>query len=105
MKKIPIFITIAAIICSCGEQENKTAEQKDTVNPSAASIKEIVGVGKVEHESKIVNLAAPSAGIINTIFKTDGDNVAAGEKLVQLEDNIERLKINEIKSQIQTQRS
>lgn len=105
MKRIPIFITIAAIICSCGEQENKTAEQKDTVNPSAASVKEIVGVGKVEPESKIVNLAAPSAGIINTIFKTDGDNVAAGEKLVQLEDNIERLKINEIKSQMQTQRS
>ncbi|MGM1430177.1 hypothetical protein ACS126_13030 [Sphingobacterium lactis] len=105
MKKISAIIAATIILSACGEQENKAKGQQETIDRSAADIKEIVGVGKVEPESKIVNLAATSGGIVNHIFKMDGDSVAEGEKLVQLENETEVLKTSEIKSQINTQRS
>lgn len=105
MKNISIITAIAVLLSSCGEQENKTKGEPETIDRSAGHIKEVVGVGKVEPESKIVNLAATSGGIISQIFKTDGESVAIGEKLVQLEDKIERLKISEIRSQMATQAS
>lgn len=105
MKRISIIIATAALLSSCGGNESDAIDQHETIDRSAANIKEVVGVGKVEPESKIVNLAAISGGIVSHIFKTDGDSVTAGEKLVQLEDETERLKMTEIKSQMNTQQS
>lgn len=105
MKRISIIIATAALLSSCGGNEGDAIDQQETIDRSAANIKEVVGVGKVEPESKIVNLAAISGGIVSHIFKTDGGSVTAGEKLVQLEDETERLKMTEIKSQMNTQQS
>lgn len=104
MNRISILIATALMLSSCGGEENKTIGQQETIDRSAAKISEVVGVGKVEPESKIVNLAATSGGIVSHIFKTDGDSVTAGEKLVQLENETELLKTSEIKSQMNTQR-
>lgn len=103
MKNRSIIIAAAILFSSCGEQKNKAKGGQGTIDHSAGHITEVVGVGKVEPESKIVNLAATSGGIIIQIFKTDGDSVAIGEKLVQLENETERLKISEIRSQMATQ--
>lgn len=105
MKRVAIIIATAVILSSCGGEENKTTTQEETVDHSRQSVKEVVGVGKVEPESKIVNLASTSGGIVRDIFKMDGDSVVPGEKLVQLEDETERLKITEVNTQINTQRS
>lgn len=105
MKRISAIIAAVILLSACGEQENKATGQQEMIDRSAANIKEIVGVGKVEPESKIVNLAAATGGIVSHIFKMDGDSVTTGEKLVQLEDETEVLKTSEIKSQINTQRS
>lgn len=105
MKKISILIATILLLNSCGEQEKKAKDQQETIDHSAAQITEVVGVGKVEPESKIVNLAATSGGIVTQVFKTDGDSVTGGEKLVQLENETERLKISEIRSQMKTQSS
>lgn len=104
MKNRLIVIAATIMLSACGEQENQTTGQQEIVDRSTADITEVVGVGKVEPESKVVNLAAASGGIINDIFKMDGDSVTAGEKLVQLENGTELLKIAEIKSQMLTQR-
>lgn len=105
MKRISIIIATAFLLSSCGDAENKTTDQQETINHSSFNITEVVGMGKVEPEGKIVNLAAISGGIVSQVFKKDGDSVATGEKLVQLENETELLKIAEIKSQMTTQRS
>ncbi|MEN5232934.1 HlyD family secretion protein [Sphingobacterium faecium] len=105
MKRISVIILSAVLLSACGGEENKTTGQAEAVDNSAMTVKEVVGIGKIEPESKIVNLASTSGGIVSHIFKMDGDSVTAGEKLVQLEDETERLKITEINSQINTQRS
>lgn len=105
MKRISVIIATAVMLSSCGGEENRTTGQEEAVNHSTMTVREVVGIGKVEPESKIVNLASTSGGIVSHIFKVDGDSVATGEKLVQLEDETERLKITEINSQINTQRS
>ena len=105
MKRISVIIATAVMLSSCGEQESKTTGQQEMIDRSTANITEVVGVGKVEPESKIVNLAATSGGIVSHIFKMDGDSVTTGEKLVQLENEAELLKTGEIKSRIVTQHS
>lgn len=105
MKTTSIIIATALMISACGEQESQTTDRQETIDRSAINITQVVGVGKVEPESKIVNLSATSGGIVSHIFKMDGDSVTAGEKLVQLENETELLKTGEIKSQVITQRS
>lgn len=105
MKRISAIIATAVLLSSCGGEENKSTGQQETIDRSAVHITEVVGVGKVEPESRIVNLAATTGGIVSHIFKTDGDSVPAGEKLVQLDNETELLKTAEIKSQMNTQRS
>lgn len=105
MKKILQTIMIAAVLSGCGDAEKKQNNNQEGVDRSAANVKEVTGVGKVEPESKIINLAATASGIVSHIYKTDGDSVKQGDKLVTLEDETERLKTQEINSQITTQRS
>ncbi len=103
-KQILILISMAHLI-SCGKQEKdsnldnqslkKTPEDKITL---------IVAVGKVVPESEIINLSAPMGGIVKAVYKKDGDTIAGGEPLVQLDDDLEQSKVNEIKIQIQSQR-
>lgn len=105
MKRISALIATAALLSSCGGEESRTTGQEKVAAPSTMTVKEVVGIGKVEPESKIVNLASTSGGIVRHIFKMDGDSVAAAEKLVQLEDETEHLKTAEINSQLNSQRS
>ena len=102
---IRLLVAISFLI-SCGKPEN---EQNDK-NQNTTTIREtktdlIIAVGKVEPENGIVNLSSQTGGIVKAILKKDGDKIAQGELLVQLDDDLERSRINEVKMQVQTQRS
>ena len=103
MKRIIYLLLLTTLLAACGKKTEKTAVQK--IDSTAVKVAEIVGVGKVEPEKSITNLAATSGGIVLQVLKDDGDTVQAGEALVRLNDEIEQLKISQLKSQIQTQRS
>lgn len=103
MKRIFYLLLLTTVLASCSKKAEKTTVQKS--DSTAVEVVEIFGVGKVEPESSITNLAATSSGIVLQVLKNDGDTVQAGEALVRLNDEIEQLKISQLKIQIQTQRS
>ena len=103
MKKIMYILLITGLLVACSKKSEKIQGQKTDSIP--AKLTEIVGVGKVEPTDNLTNLAATSGGVVVQVLKTDGDSVRAGEALVRLNDEIEQLKINQVKNQIQTQRS
>jgi len=92
---------------SCNSnKENKRAEDPVVINPSASEIQNIahvVGLGKIEPETKILSLASASGGIITGILKNNGDRVKAGETIIVLDSKTERNNLELIKNRIRTQ--
>ncbi len=105
MKKQILLLTAVVHLLSCDKQEKDSdLDTKQLKKTSENKIALIVAVGKVEPESEVINLSAPVGGIVRAIFKKDGDTIVNGDPLIQLDDDIEQSKINEIKTQMQSQR-
>lgn len=91
---------------SCGKQESEPeAADQHAADTTEAKTSVIVAVGKVEPELGIVNLSAQAGGMVEAVYKKDGDTISQGAVLVQLDDDLEQSKINEINMQIRSQRS
>ncbi len=107
MKRILIIWIIVSLLTSCDNTKKETKADSVKIDNLRASeeLKIVIGTGIVEPESGILKFAAPMGGIVKSVFKKDGDSVAKNETIVLLIDDAEQNKINEIRSQIQTQRS
>jgi multidrug resistance efflux pump len=105
MKRDILLFLFTAFVVGCSSKEEKKTAASAFVNPAKAIQKEIIGIGKVEPENEIINLAATAGGIVTIVYKTDGQSVKAGDALVQLDNQIELLKVAEVNSKIQTQKS
>jgi multidrug resistance efflux pump len=106
MKYQILSLLAIAVLIGCGKKDDDSNAQNQSTKAAVETKTEvIVAVGKVEPESEIVKLSSPTGGIVKTVAKKDGDKVAQGELLIQLDDDLEQSKINEIKMQVQTQRS
>lgn len=103
MKAIITSLFLIVLLYGCSSEKNQT--QTTAAISADTQSKIIVATGKVEPETDIIALSAPAAGIVKTIFKKDGDPVTKGELLLVLDDEAEQNKIEEIKMQIQTQRT
>jgi multidrug resistance efflux pump len=98
----PVFL----VLLSCGGNASKDdSKPPATVNPDSARISEVIGIGKVEPEAEIVNLAATAGGIVVKVYKGDGETVRAGEPLVLLDDAIEKVRIAQARAQVKTQQA
>ena len=95
------FIFLAA----CGGEDKPKEPASTTVDPAAVPVREVVGIGKVEPENEITNLAAPVGGVIASVYKHDGDSIRAGDLLLQLDDAIEQANAGKIRAQISTQQA
>jgi len=102
------LVIIPMIITACsGSKENK--EKSDiasySINSSLVEVSEVVGLGKVEPEKEIISLAAATGGVVKEIFRNDGDTVKKGDPLVRLDDELELIKVSQLRSQYNSQKS
>ena len=108
MNKKIYLVIIPLIITGCSgskENKNKSAAGSNIVNSSMVEVSEVVGVGKVEPEKEIISLAASTGGIVKEIYRSDGDSIKKDEPLVRLDDELELIKVSQLKSQYNTQKS
>jgi multidrug resistance efflux pump len=68
-------------------------------------VSEVVGVGKVEPEKEIISLAAATTGIVKEIYRNDGDTIEKEEALVRLDDELELIRVSQLRSQYNSQKS
>lgn len=106
-KKVYLFIIPLVITaCSGGKENNeKPGAASNTVNSATVVVSEVVGVGKVEPEQEIISLAAPTGGVIKEIYRNDGDIIKKDEPLARLDDELELIKVLQLKSQYNAQKS
>ncbi len=87
---------------SCNSsKEIKTAE--DQAAREIQNITHVVGLGKIEPETKILSLASSSGGIITEIIKSNGDRVKAGETIIVLDNETEKNNLELAQNRIKTQ--
>jgi multidrug resistance efflux pump len=102
------LIIIPLIITACsGSKENKekSGTSSHPVNSAMVVVSEVVGVGRVEPEKEIISLAASTGGVVKEIYRNDGDSIKKDEPLVRLDDELELIKVSQLKSQYSTQKS
>ena len=99
---VPLIITA----CS-GNKENKenSGTELQSINSAKVNVSEVVGVGKVEPEKEIISLAASTGGVVKDIYRNDGDIIKKDEPLVRLDDELELIKVSQLKSQYDSQKS
>jgi multidrug resistance efflux pump len=108
MNKKIYLVIIPLIITACsGSKENKEkpAAASYSVNSSMVEVYEVVGVGKVEPEKEIISLAAATGGVVKEIYRNDGDSIKKGEPLVRLDDELELIRVSQLRSQYNSQKS
>jgi len=99
---VPLIITA----CSGGnEGKEKPGAASHTVNSAIVDVSEVVGVGKVEPEKEIISLAAATGGIVKEIYRNDGDSIRKDEPLVRLDDELELIRVSQLRSQFNSQKS
>ena len=108
MNKKIYLVIIPLIITACGgskENKEKSAVASNSVNSAMVEVSEVVGVGKVEPEKKIISLAASTGGVVKDIYRNDGDSIKKDEPLLRLDDELELIKVSQLRSQYKTQKS
>lgn len=108
MKRVLYILLTAVIISSCGKKTDKNTIPElsaPPVNPVQVSVRIVVGTGRVEPAGDIISLASPTGGIVERIFKNEGDNVKKDEPLLKLDDQLESLRADQLRWQVTSQRT
>jgi multidrug resistance efflux pump len=108
MNKKIYLVIIPLIITACSsskENKEKSGTASHSVNSAMVEVSEVVGVGKVEPEKKIISLAAATGGVVNEIYRNDGDSIKKDEPLVRLDNELELIRVSQLRSQYNTQKS
>lgn len=100
MKRALILLTVA-IISACGNSDKNNIKNTEagTFTDISVKITQVAGTGRVEPETEIVSLAASSGGIVIDICKLAGSKVRRNDTIVILDNVIEKLKIEQLRSQ------
>lgn len=108
MNKKIYMVIIPLIITACSgsqEDKDKPVASSYSVNSAKVEVSEVVGVGRVEPEKEIISLASATGGVVKEIYKYDGDSVKKDEPLVRLDDELELIRVSQLRSQYSSQKS
>jgi multidrug efflux pump subunit AcrA (membrane-fusion protein) len=95
----PLFLIL---ITSCGNKGlDPKSGGKSATDP--AGVRLVVGIGKIEPENDIIQLASPVSGIVSKICKKENDQVKTGEPILELDHQIEDAKVLQLTNALNTQ--
>ena len=97
MKKILFFLTIIFLAFACGKKKAETTPVE--IKPVSTAF----GLGKVEPQGGISNLAAPVAGIVSELTVSTGSKVKKGDVLMVLDNTDAQHSVSEINSRYTAQ--
>jgi multidrug efflux pump subunit AcrA (membrane-fusion protein) len=102
MKQFLCVIGLYIFLTSCGNQAAKNKLTEEQKNVSKA-VEQVVGIGKIEPESDIIQLSSPVNGIVQKILKKENDSVSIGMPILELDHQLEDAKVNQLRSEVTTQ--
>jgi multidrug efflux pump subunit AcrA (membrane-fusion protein) len=107
MKKLSTILFLgcfAAVLASCGSDKKEAATTKaDTT--AITNVNEVLALGRVEPEGKIIALASEVTGIVTQVFKSEGDSVLAGEAIISINPSVKQAELALAQSKIGTKQA
>jgi len=102
MSKNILYILFIAFLATNCSQKEESATEKVVVAPESDIL---VGIGKIIPEQQIIQVAAQSSGVLQTIFKQENETFQKGEVLAVLSNAVEANEVEEaiFRSNIQNQ--
>lgn len=104
MKRLIVFLATVFLLPGCSTTTSDKPENNQAIAADALPDL-VVAVGRTEPEQDIIALSSPVGGIVREVYFKEVDQVAAGATLLQLDDDLEQRTLDEIATQIQSQRS
>lgn len=108
MNKKVYLVILPLIFTACSgsrEGREKSVAAPYTVNSAKVEVTRVVGTGKVEPENEILSLASATGGVVKEIYRNDGDSIKKDEPLVRLDDELELIRVSQLRSQYSSQKS
>ncbi len=102
MKRILCLLLLSSIFSSCGNNKLKEKTGADKTK-DAGTFNQVVGIGKIEPESDIVQLSSPVNGIVQKILKKENDSVDEGTPILELDHQLEDGKVKQLVTEVNTQ--
>lgn len=102
IKRYTGLLALTALLCACGNKEAKD-NKADQQQKDAATVDQVVGIGKIEPENEIIQLYAPVNGIIVNVLKKENDTISTGAAIVELDHRLEDAKVQQLSGEVQSQ--
>lgn len=100
VKNLSVFIFLSAILIACGSSEKE--KQPSNKPSSPLEINQLVGIARIEPESKISPLGTEVPGLIQEIMVAEGEPVKKGQLLVQLSSASESAQVDQSQAKKQS---
>jgi multidrug resistance efflux pump len=97
---LPLFIIV---LNACNNKDTMNEKRRNEQLKQYITSNEIVGVGRITSEDDIIQLASPTNGIVQKIYKKENDSVSVGTIILELEHQLEDEKIIQLSNQTNTQ--
>ena len=89
--------------CNNGDGNAEKAARKTTALQLTATITQVVGIGKIQPESDIIQLSCAVSGVVKKIDKSENAQVKYGEVIVELDHQLDDAKVQELNTETATQ--
>jgi multidrug efflux pump subunit AcrA (membrane-fusion protein) len=104
------FFPLFVLLQSCGSSSDESTTQppesaKNVKSKDPLTIDQVVAQARIEPEGKIAKLASPVDGIVVNIRKEENDHVLDGEVIVELDHQIESVKLAQAQAKLATQQA
>jgi len=98
---LSVIMTVSLLsVCSSKKEDQKEIHPILDMKPS-----QVVGLGRIEPELKILNLTSETSGVVTNIYFQPGETISPEQTIVELSNAIEKARVEQAAARIQTQSS
>ncbi len=99
------FTVLMMAACGGNDQSAGTAPVPVPFEGAPENARQVVGIGRVEPEQDIINLATQDGGVVRRLLIREGDRVKAGAVVLELEKSVAEARLPQIRARAATQQT
>jgi HlyD family secretion protein len=100
MRKSAIFLMVILVLTACGGKSEETKKKK--IDYKLSKIDQLVGIARIEPESKICPIGSEIPGRVVSILVSEGEAVKKGQLIMLLDESSEQAQVQQSTSKTAT---
>ena len=100
MKRTAIFLVVLIVVSACGGKTEET--KKNKTDYKLSKIDQLVGIARIEPESKICPIGSEIPGRVVSILVSEGEAVKKGQLIMLLDESSEQAQVQQSTSKTAT---